>query len=598
MLTKRSQEKELLDLGPDYYTYHEFVECQKMLFRINQLLGFFKDTKRLLKQFSKHSTVLDVGCGAGLMVLHLSRLFPSMILSGTDISLSSITLAEQSLSEWQKRHSTQNVSFTVQDQLEPNIAANSIDVILTTLVCHHLSDEALVAFLQQLLMGAKKAVIINDLHRHYLAEFFYGILSPILFRNRLINHDGLISIRRGFTRKEWETLLLKANIKNYTLKWRFPFSLEFNTVEIAITAIGTANPIYQRTQHDAAELVAKVLNLTPTKTRLLKSVYKATGIKTRYSVLGDYCKAPGEFDFFPNEPNMPFPTTAKRMEVYKENALQLSLQAIENCFLALPLHKTNEITHVITVSCTGMYAPGLDIEIVQSLNLNSDTKRTCINFMGCYGAFNAIKMADYICKSEPHAMVLVVCVELCTLHFQNNPDMSNLISNAIFADGAAAAVIQANAASQKKLVLEQFNCDLLPQSMQEMAWHITDQGFDIVLSSYVPQIIQSGIANFLDRLLTKSQSTLSKIDLYAIHPGGIKILQACEASLNIPPEANQFSYDILRDYGNMSSATILFVLKKMLYNLKLADNAKKVFSCAFGPGLTLESMLLKVKCTV
>ena len=216
--------------------------------------------------------------------------------------------------------------------------------------------------------------------------------------------------------------------------------------------------------------------------------------------------------------------------------------------------------------------------------------------MGCYGAFNAIKMADYICRAEANATVLVVCVELCTIHFQNSSDMSNLISNALFADGAAATIIQATSSKQKQLVLEQFNCDILPQTSQEMAWHISDQGFDIVLSSYVPQIIKSGMPIFLDKLLTKSKYTLSKNDFYAIHPGGVKILQACEESLNITPEDNRFSYDILRNYGNMSSATILFVLKKIMDSLKPSDNAKKIFSCAFGPGLTLESMLLKVNC--
>ena len=145
--------------------------------------------------------------------------------------------------------------------------------------------------------------------------------------------------------------------------------MELNTVEIAITAIGTANPVNKKSQQDAAELISTALNLSPVKKRLLKSVYKATGIDTRYSVLGDYCKAPGEFDFFPNDPEMPFPTTAKRMEVYKNNALQLSLAAIQNCLLALPDFKKEEIIHVITISCTGMYAPGLDIEIVHQLNL-------------------------------------------------------------------------------------------------------------------------------------------------------------------------------------------------------------------------------------
>ncbi len=223
MLTQRSQEKELLDLGPDFYTPQEFADCHIKLFRVNKLFGFFSDTKQLLKKFSSNITVLDVGCGAGLFLLHLSKHFPKMTLTGTDICLSSITLAQQELQQWQNKHFSKNVLFKLQAFPQTRFSPSSVDVIITTMVCHHLDDEALIKFMQQLVVGAKNAVIINDLHRHRIAEFFYSMLSPLLFNNRLITHDGLISIRRGFTRSEWHVLLKKANIQNYTLKWRFPF---------------------------------------------------------------------------------------------------------------------------------------------------------------------------------------------------------------------------------------------------------------------------------------------------------------------------------------------------------------------------------------
>lgn len=241
-----------------------------------------------------------------------------------------------------------------------------------------------------------------------------------------------------------------------------------------------------------------------------------------------------------------------------------------------------------------MYAPGLDIELVKELQLNSTTERTAINFMGCYGAFNAIKVAKSICTSNPQAVVLVVSVELCTIHFQKNFSVDNVISNSLFADGSAAVLIQAEPQHPKYLSLNQFHCDLVPDTHDEMAWQIADYGFDIVLSSYVPAVIQSGIADFTSRLLTQSQLDLTNIDFYAIHPGGLKILQACEKALSITEEDNRYSYSVLRDYGNMSSATILFVLKKIWDDLTSHDHRKTIFSCAFGPGLTLESMLLKV----
>lgn len=364
--------------------------------------------------------------------------------------------------------------------------------------------------------------------------------------------------------------------------------------ESAMVAIGIANPPYKRLQSEIVEFMTLGLNLKSAERRLLKSVYKATGIEQRYSVLSDYCKTPGEFDFFPNDVDAPFPSTAQRMKIYKDNALNLALHAIKNCLSSLDDFTINQITHLITVSCTGMYAPGIDIEIIQHLNLNSSTKRTTINFMGCYGAFNAIKIADAICKSSPDANVLIVCIELCSIHFQKNLAIDNIISNSIFADGAASILIQASPKYKKYFILENFHNDLLPQTSKEMAWHIGDHGFDIALSSYVPNIIQTGIGNFVYNLISQHNLKLSDIDFYAIHPGGVKILEACEKALNINKEDNKYSYQILRHFGNMSSATVLFVLKAIWDDILHHDHQKNIFSCAFGPGLTLESMMLKI----
>lgn len=365
-------------------------------------------------------------------------------------------------------------------------------------------------------------------------------------------------------------------------------------MDIAITAIGTANPIYRQCQKDTAEIVARALNLNSSKTRLLHSIYKATAIDFRHSVLSDYWKESGQFEFFPNDPEAPFPTTSARMKIYKDNALTLALAAIKDCFKTNENFNVKTITHLITVSCTGMYAPGLDIEIVQELKLNTTVKRTAINFMGCYGAFNAIKVAESIAKADPESKILIVCVELCTIHLQKNLDLDSFIANAIFADGASAALIEAKPSHKNYFSLLNFHCDLLPQSNQEMAWHIADHGFDMILSSYVPHLIKNGIHAFTETLLNQTQLNLQNIDFYAIHPGGLKILQACEEALNIDEEQIQYSYKIMRNYGNMSSATILFVLKELWNDVNSNDHNKSIFACAFGPGLTIESMLLKV----
>ena len=362
----------------------------------------------------------------------------------------------------------------------------------------------------------------------------------------------------------------------------------------AITAIGTANPQYKRNQQDIAELIAEGFHLTLGQKKILKKIYKASGIEQRHSVLTDYSKSPGEFEFFPNDSTALFPTTAARMAIYKTHALGLALAAIEACLSRLPDVDKKEITHLITISCTGMYAPGIDIGIVQTLDLTSSVKRTSINFMGCYGAFNGMKLADAICRAEPDAMVLVVCVELCSIHIQKEFTLNTILSNALFADGAAAVMIQTRPQKQRSLQFESFYCDLVPQTSEEMAWHISDYGFEMILTSYVPQAIELGIEAFAKKLVEKGNVSLSDIDYYAIHPGGLSILRACEKSLHISREDNRFSYDVLRQYGNMSSATVLFVLKEIWNSLSETDDQKKIFSCAFGPGLTLESTLLTV----
>lgn len=362
----------------------------------------------------------------------------------------------------------------------------------------------------------------------------------------------------------------------------------------AITSIGTAVPPYKQNQQAAADLVSGFLNLNPADKKLLKILYKFTGIKYRNTVIADIFKSPGEYDFFPNNEQEQFPSTATRMKFYKDNALNLSLAAIEECLEKLPSFDKKNITHLITVSCTGMYAPGLDIELVQKLELNTTVKRTAINFMGCYGAFNGIKVADAICRADPNANVLVICVELCTLHLQNKSNLDNLTSNAIFADGASSVLIQGTPTTHKYFRLDHFHSDLLPQSNQEMAWHITDSGFDMILSTYVPQIIGNGIEAFMQKMTELAQTNMDDIHYYAIHPGAQKILKACEKALNITSEQNKHSYDVLENYGNMSSATILFVLKNIWEEINTTKHHNKnIFSCAFGPGLTLESMMLK-----
>jgi len=221
-MKQRSQEKELIDLGPAFYTPEEYADCLKKLFYVSRILGFFRHTVSVLKSFPLNASLLDVGCGGGLFLLHLSQYYPQMRFYGTDIAADAIVRAQNEQLSWSSKHAVE-VDFYHQNSPELMLEENSFDIVLTTLVCHHLDDEALVSFLKNALQGARIAVLINDLHRHPIAYGCYFWMSRLLFRNRLITHDGLISIQRGFTRKEWHALMRAAQIEHYTIKWCFPF---------------------------------------------------------------------------------------------------------------------------------------------------------------------------------------------------------------------------------------------------------------------------------------------------------------------------------------------------------------------------------------
>ena len=360
-------------------------------------------------------------------------------------------------------------------------------------------------------------------------------------------------------------------------------------------AIGTANPTHRIAQPQIAEFMARALQFGEGDTRKLRALYRVSGIGQRYSVLPDYGRPVGEYTFFPNTPTLePFPSVGQRMAVYRHEALPLAMEAVRASLGQVPGFAVGSITHLVTVSCTGMYAPGLDIELVQALGLRPDVRRTCVNFMGCYAAVNAIKLADAFCRADTGARVLIVSVELCTLHFQKSPKEDHLISNALFGDGAAACLVQARPLpdSAPSLSLDGFHCGLEPDGHDDMAWHINDFGFEMTLSSYVPKLIERGIAALTDGLLASLPVRLAAIRHFAIHPGGRKILETIEAELGLTRDDNRHAYRVLRDYGNMSSATVLFVLREVLAAATPADHGAPVLSFAFGPGLTMEAMLL------
>jgi alpha-pyrone synthase len=356
-----------------------------------------------------------------------------------------------------------------------------------------------------------------------------------------------------------------------------------------ITSIGLATPAHRFSQTQIAQFMAQATQCNETDARKLNILYHKTNISYRHSVLADYGLPPESFTFYPpNRLLEPFPDVTARMKAYQLEAPILATQAALQC---IGTNGSQNITHLITVSCTGMYAPGLDIDLVHNLGLSLHVERTAVNFMGCYGLFNGLKIAQHICHAQPTAQVLLVSVELCTLHFQKNNTDSNLLANALFADGAAALLLSATfEPNTKALKLSAFHCDLYPAGAKDMAWHIAAFGFEMLLSPQVPKHIQTNIATTITQLLAKEHITFDKIAHFAIHPGGKAILKAMEQALQINPSSNIAAYNVLEQYGNMSSATIAFVLKTIFDTY--TTPAQPVLSAAFGPGLTLETMLL------
>jgi predicted naringenin-chalcone synthase len=331
---------------------------------------------------------------------------------------------------------------------------------------------------------------------------------------------------------------------------------------------------------------------SPEEARKMKYLYHHSGIETRHSVVPDYNLPAREWTFYsPTENLEPFPTTEQRMQWYNRCAPELGLRAIHACLDGL--EEPAAITHLITVSCTGLSAPGLDLQLMEALRLPTSVFRSSVNFMGCYAAIHGLKWADAICRSEPNARVLVVCVELCTLHFQSEATMDNISSAMLFADGAAAVLVTADTDPRKGFRLEQFHSEVSLQGKKDMAWDIAQTGFRMTLSGYIPDLLQADFASLVDRALTRAGLRRGDIRHWCIHPGGRRILDALGQSLELPTGALAHSYSVMRDYGNMSSPTLLFVLKRIREALA-DDDDSYIFAGAFGPGLTMETFIASV----
>lgn len=357
-----------------------------------------------------------------------------------------------------------------------------------------------------------------------------------------------------------------------------------------LISIGTAVPEFVHQQERILDFMQQVYQLDAVEARKLKFLYRQSGIQQRYSAIADFSQSQDAWNFFPPiGAEQPIPSIDKRMALYQATAASMAQEAIANCINNQI--DAIDITHLITVSCTGMSAPGLDLELVAMLGLPNHVQRTSINFMGCYAAIHALKMADAICKSTPNAKVVLVCAELCTLHFQDKPIADNIASSLLFGDGAAAVLVTGDDDALHGYYLKSFYSEIVPKGKSDMSWLIASTGFLMTLSGYVPDLIQADFDTLMQRALAKAGLNKSDISNWCIHPGGKRILDAIAKSLDFKGEELAPSYAVLNEYGNMSSPTVLFVLKHILEHTE-ASGPQHIFGAAFGPGLTMETFIV------
>ncbi len=302
------------------------------------------------------------------------------------------------------------------------------------------------------------------------------------------------------------------------------------------------------------------------------------GIAQRYSVLQSAPSGGKSVDAEGFYTDGDFPSTGERMTRFERQAPELAAEAVGRL---AGMEKLDDVTHLVVTTCTGFSAPGIDFDILRRCGLPGSLERTMVGFMGCYAAVNALKLAHHIVRSEPEAKVLLVNIELCTLHLQQTDDLETLLSFYLFGDGCAASLVSAE---PRGFAIDSFRAYLAPETNDHITWKVRDRGFDMTLSGRVPAAIEDTLRAERDRL---TGSNSGATDLWAVHPGGRTVLDAVERALDLEPDALGVSRSVLRDFGNMSSATVMFVLQRML---ETARKGERGCAMAFGPGLVAETM--------
>lgn len=362
-----------------------------------------------------------------------------------------------------------------------------------------------------------------------------------------------------------------------------------------ILGIGTAVPTTVLPQPAVRDLFLAQPGVDRLTARLIGAAFDQSAIETRHTVLRELADqpAPGS-DFIDSESRaLRSPLTGTRNDVYRREAPPLFERAAREALMRADV-EASAITHVVTASCTGFFAPGPDYRLVRDLGLPTTVERDHLGFVGCAAAFPALRQAARVCAADPRAVVLVVCGEICSIHLRASSDPEQIVASAVFADGAAAAVVSAQAPERApSLALEGFSTALTREGEDDMRWIIGDRGFEMTLTAEVPKIVGREVLDALGPVLADA----GRVDRWLVHPGGRSILDRFETALDLPSDALTLSRDVLREYGNMSSATVLFILARVLDDPDLVDGSRAI-GVAFGPGLTVESALLTARVPV
>jgi predicted naringenin-chalcone synthase len=373
-------------------------------------------------------------------------------------------------------------------------------------------------------------------------------------------------------------------------------------IPFEVLGIGTATPEHFVTQQHAAQLATAFCGeaASATTTKLLPKLYARCGVSKRHSVVletssnGDL--ASQSFYHDAADATDRGPTTAQRMIAFSEHATDLAAKAALHAFDGSGV-APQEVTHLITVSCSGFSAPGVDVQLIERLRLPAATYRTHIGFMGCHGAMNALRVAQSFVASDPAAVVLIVAVELCSLHQQYGVDTERFVANALFADGAAAVVGKRggktnvarneDAGDTQSLRLVATRSTIIPETQDLMGWTVADHGFEMRLSRKVPDVIRQSLRPWLVNWLAELELTIDEIEAWTVHPGGPRILDATFEGLGIDAAAHPESAEVLNEYGNMSSPTTLFILDRQ----RRRRSVRPCVMLGFGPGLAIEAAL-------